>query len=97
MKPVIPALAAILLLAACTAQLAAFPSPPPLPTENRPLPPVSELPQVWQPGDWVYAGGSFRYEPGRYVPNTGREHAWAFGHFAGTRDAPVWVAGNWAG
>ena len=97
MKPALTAvLAAALALGACSAQMAAFPSPPALPAETRPLPPVSEQPLVWRPGDWVYAGGSYRYEPGRYVPNTGHEQAWTFGHFTGTPQVPVWIPGGWA-
>ncbi len=89
--------AAVLTLAvgACSAEPAPFPAAPALPEEVRPLPPVSASPLIWQPGDWVYAGGSYRYEAGRYVPGTGQPQAWQSGHWTGTRQAPVWLPGGW--
>src|ERR1700709_2586842 len=82
--------------AGCTAQVPGFPVVPALPAETRPLPPVSEQPLIWQPGDWVFAGESYRYEPGHYIASTGREHTWVFGHWGGTSTAPVWLPGGWA-
>ena len=70
--------------------------PPALPAETIPLPPVSEEELIWQPGDWAYFGGSYRYEPGHYVPRAGRRAAWAFGHWAGRSPHYVWVPGGWS-
>jgi hypothetical protein len=89
------ALAAALLLAACTANTPPFPVPPALPTEVLPLPPVSEAPLIWQPGDWVYSGGSYRYEPGHYVPREGHGSVWLFGHWTGGNGQYAWVPGGW--
>lgn len=94
MKLPVIALAAALLLAGCVGP-AQFPVPPPLPAEIIPLPPVSEAAIIWQPGDWAFAGGSYRYEAGRYVPAAGHGTNWMFGHWAPEGNAVVWVPGHW--
>ena len=95
MKPASIALVGALLLAGCGSQLA-YPVPPELPAENIPLPPVSEQRLIWRPGDWLFVGGSYRYEPGRYVPAAGHGVNWTRGHWAGTRGNYVWVDGAWS-
>ena len=90
------ALAMVLLLASCAPPvMGEYPVPPPLPAEQRPLPPVSDAVLTWRPGDWVFAGGSYRYEPGRYVHAAGHGDRWMFGHWSGVRGAYVWVPGHW--
>ena len=81
MKRIVLAMA--LGLAACTARVEPAPSAPPLPAESRPLPPVSEAPLVWRPGDWAFAGGSYRYDAGQYVAEAGTGRAWQFAHWGG--------------
>ncbi len=101
MKRLLPVLAGTLLLAGCVTTatpVASAPVPPPLPAETRPLPPLSNAPLTWQPGDWVYTGGSYRYQPGQYVPAAGHSRDWAFGHWAmGPQGGYVWIPGGWAG
>ncbi len=97
MKLVVPIMAALVLLGACAARPQAFPTPPALPVAKIPLPPVSDVALVWQPGDWVYTTGSYRYDPGQYVPAEGHGSNWIYGHWAGTPDHYVWVAGAWLG
>jgi hypothetical protein len=99
-KPVkltLPALASLALLAGCVqaAVAPAYPTPPPLPAEVLPLPPVSETPLVWEPGDWMYANGSYRYNAGQYVPAAGHSRQWVFAQWAPGPGGPVWVPGHW--
>ena len=95
MTPATAALAMPLLLAGCGSAIPAYPVPPPLPAETIPLPPVSEQPLIWRPGDWVYVGGSYRYEPGRYEPK-GSHALWTPGHWAGTTGNYIWIPGAWS-
>jgi len=94
-KLTLPVLAGLTLLAGCVPPPPPpFPTPPPLPAEVLPLPPVSEAPLVWQPGDWTYVDGSYRYNPGLYVPAAGHGQQWEFSHWAPGPDGPVWVPGH---
>jgi hypothetical protein len=95
MKMTVPALVGALLLAGCATNGPAYPVLPPLPAETIPLPPVSETQLNWQPGDWVYTNGSYRYDAGHYVPAAGHSTTWVFAHWSGTPDSPVWVPGGW--
>ena len=95
MRMSVPWLAGALLLAGCGSQLPTAPSAPPLPAETIPLPPVSEAPMVWRPGDWLYTDGSYRYDPGRYEPQAGHT-LWTPGHWTGTRGSYAWVPGAWS-
>ncbi len=88
-------LAAVLGLGGCTAWAPGFPAPPPLPAETIPLPPVSDQALIWQPGDWTYFDGSYRYEAGRFVPRGDHRAAWTFGHWVGTQGQYRWVPGGW--
>ena len=89
------ALATAILLAGCGSTLPSYPVAPPLPAESIPLPPVSEDALIWHPGDWVYVGGSYRYEAGRYEPLGTHGRYWAPGHWAGSRGNYAWVPGAW--
>ncbi len=93
----LPALLGATLLAGCVvAPPPQFLQAPPLPAETIPLPPVSETPLVWQPGDWVFTGGSYHYEPGSYVPAAGHSRQWVFGHWGVMEGGvPAWVPGHW--
>ncbi len=96
MKLTLPIVASVALLAGCVPVAGpAYPAPPPLPAEVLPLLPVSEAPLVWRPGDWVYAGGSYRYEAGQYVPAAGHSRQWEFAHWGPGPDGPIWVPGHW--
>lgn len=95
MKILTAALAAAL-LAGCAGRVSdAYPIPPPLPLESRPLPPVSDNLLSWRPGDWAFLSGSYRYEAGQWVEAAGHSGTWQFGHWAGPRDQAVWVPGHW--
>lgn len=95
MRLAAPALATALFLAACAAPPPRVPVPPALPAEAVPLPPVSDQALIWQPGDWVYVAGSYRYDAGHYVPAAGHGNAWAFGHWIGAQGQYAWVPGGW--
>ncbi len=95
MRILLPALLGATLLAGCVAAPPPFPQPPPLPAETIPLPPVSETPLVWRPGDWVFTGGSYHYDPGAYIPAQGHSRQWEFGHWGVQGGVPVWVPGQW--
>lgn len=96
MKILVGALAGALLLSGCATAVAdAYPMPPPLPAETRPLPPVSDNTLSWRPGDWTFAGGSYRYEAGGWVDAAGHGGTWQFGHWTGTRGQYVWSPGHW--
>ncbi len=97
MKILVPALAGALLIAGCAARPPSFPVPPPLPAEVVPLPPVSDTRLIWQPGDWVFTGGSYRFDAGRYVPAAGHSPNWVYAHWAiGPQGGYVWIPGGWA-
>ena len=89
-------LAATLLLAGCGSQLPSAPTAPPLPPETVPLPPVSEAPLIWHPGDWLYIGGSYRYQPGEYEPRGNHGTLWTPGHWVGDSGHYGWVPGGWS-
>jgi hypothetical protein len=97
LKLTLPVLASLALLAGCVAAEPppAYPTPPPLPSEVLPLPPVSETPLVWQPGDWAYVNDSYRYNAGMYVPAAGHSRNWVFAHWAPGPAGPVWMPGHW--
>jgi hypothetical protein len=95
LKLTLPVLAGLALLAGCVPPPPPFPTPPPLPAEVLPLPPVSETPLVWQPGDWTYLDGSYRYNAGLYVQAAGHSRNWEFAHWAPGPAGPVWVPGHW--
>ena len=86
--------ACALLLARCAAP-AAFPTPPALPAETVPLPPVSSTRLIWHPGDWDYSGGSYRYQPGRYEALDDHGGTYLFAHWAGSDGQYAWVPGSW--
>ena len=89
-------LTALLALAACTAQVATAPVVPALPVEAVPLPPVSDQALVWQPGDWSFFNGSYRYEGGRYIPAAGHGNSWLPGHWVlAAQGQYAYVPGGW--
>ncbi len=95
MRLTLPALVTLLALGACAGPVPGAPTPPPLPAETIPLPPVSDQSLTWQPGDWVYFGGSYRYDAGRFVPAAGHGGSWIFGHWVGAQGQYAWVPGGW--
>lgn len=94
-RVVMSSVAAGLLLTGCAMQPRGYPVPPGLPAETIPLPPVSEEALLWQPGDWAYFGGSYRYETGHYVPRAERNTSWTFGHWTGLSPDVLSVPGGW--
>ena len=87
-----------LLLAGCVAsQPVATPYPPvPAPlAEQRPLPPVSPDPLIWQPGHWEYTGSAYAWQPGAWVPRAGHGSLWQDGFWSLVAGRYVWVPGHW--
>ena len=96
MRVLAAGLAASLMLAGCGSTLPSYPVPPVLPPETIPLPPVSEAPLIWRPGDWAYVNGSYRYEAGRYEPQGHHGTLWTRGHWMGASGHYTWVSGTWS-
>ena len=95
MRILIPALLGTTLLAGCVLPPQTFPQAPPLPAEVVPLPPVSDVPLLWHPGDWLFTGGSYNYVPGHYIQAAGHSHQWVFAHWGAADGVPTWVPGHW--
>jgi hypothetical protein len=95
-----PAIAATLvcaawILAGCVPQ-PPTPAPPPAPiTETIPLPPVSAVPLVWQPGYWDWTGSSYVWTPGLFVTREGHGQLWMPGFWDRTASGWVWRPAHW--
>ena len=88
---------AAMALAGCSATVtASYPVAPALPPELVPLPPVTDRPLIWEPGDWVFEDGKYRFSPGHYVDRGGHPPSWVFAHWEGTPGHYLWVPGAWA-
>jgi hypothetical protein len=86
--------------ATLTGCVVAPPPPPPIPAplaETRPLPPVSAVPLIWQPGHWDYVRGSYRWAPGEYVPRAGHGAYWQPGYWTLNPQTGTygWVPAHW--
>ncbi|MBN8891576.1 MAG: YXWGXW repeat-containing protein [Alphaproteobacteria bacterium] len=75
----------------------ACPVPPPLKTEERPKPPVSEDTQIWQPGHWDWNGSGYTWREGAWIKRAGGGNLWMDGHWERDRvPAPCyWVPAHW--
>ena len=90
------ALAASVALAGCVAQTSFSPPPvPPPQTEAIPLPPVSGVPLIWQPGHWNWNGAGYVWEPGMYVPQGTHSNMFMPGYWQQTTSGWAWVAPHW--
>jgi len=93
---------ALLPLAACQivdTQTGACQVAPPLRSEERPKPPVSEEEQLWQPGHWDWTGGSYAWRAGAWVKRGNGSNMWMDGHWRReTVPQPCfWVPAHWMG
>lgn len=88
---------ALLALGGCVAAppAPAYPPVPPLRVEQVPLPPVSEQPLVWRPGEWEWTGSDYRWREGRYVPRGNHSNTWLYGSWILVGGAYAWVPGHW--
>lgn len=96
--PVALALAASVALAGCVTETTAPFSPPPIPplqTEVLPLPPVSAVPLIWQPGHWNWNGAGYVWQPGLYVPQGTHSNMFMPGYWQQTTSGWAWVAPHW--
>jgi hypothetical protein len=72
---------------------------PPMKTEQRPKPPVSEDEQIWQPGSWDWNGTGYTWREGRWIKRAqaGGSNLWMDGYW--TRDQVpgpcYWVPAHW--
>ena len=79
-----------LTLAGCASSGPPAPAPPPMPlAETMPLPPVSAVPLVWQPGHWYWTGSSYVWPPGQFVT------LWMPGFWDRTPSGWVWGPAHW--
>ena len=86
----------LIALSGCARQVERpIPPVPPPRAEMVPLPPVSDRPLIWQPGDWDWTGGDYLWTPGRYVPRGDHGTLWLPGHWEGTPGQQRWVPGRW--
>jgi hypothetical protein len=72
-----------------------YPTVPPPIAEQRPLPPVSEDPLVWRPGEWEWASTGYVWRPGRYEALAGHSNQYLPGHWAPQGTNWVWQGGHW--
>ncbi len=86
--------AVLLLLVACVASGPPAPVPPPM-AEAIPLPPVSAVPLVWQPGHWDWTGNSYVWAPGQYVNLASRSGTWMPGFWERTDAGWIWQPAHW--
>jgi hypothetical protein len=87
-------LGAALMLAGCV-QDNPPPSPPAPVVETLPLPPVSPIPLVWQPGHWDWTGSSYVWTPGQFVPREGHGELWMPGFWDRTPSGWLWRPAHW--
>ena len=81
------------LLAAC-----AGPAHPPIPpprAEQVPVPPRSDVVQIWQPGHYDWTGATYVWMPGEWVDRAGRGSLWQDGYWRQTPAGQVWTPGHW--
>ena len=101
LRPILPvAAAAVLVLTGCqqvSDQVAACPTQPPLQSEQRPLPPVTDYEQVWRPGDWIWNGTGYTWRAGAWIKREGPSTQWLPGHWerAASPGPCAWVPGHW--
>jgi hypothetical protein len=97
-----PVLTAALLGAACllsacvtTTPTAGYPPVPPLQPETIPAPPVTSTPLIWQPGHWNYAGNTYVWQPGAYIPQGSHSNMFMPGYWAQTAGGWAWQPAHW--
>lgn len=85
----------LLLLQGCAAAYATHPPVPQIRSEEIPLPPVSSVVLIWQPGHFDWDGTDYVWVPGEWVDRDGHGTAWRDGDWTGTDASAVWVPGHW--
>jgi hypothetical protein len=94
----VPFLVLALALAGCavsTTTTSPYPPVPPPVAEQRPLPPVSPDPLIWQPGHWDWNGTAYTWSPGLWVPREGHGSLWQDGYWSLVNGRYVWVPPHW--
>ena len=71
------------------------PPVPPLQSEVRPLPPVSEDQLVWRMGEWEWVGTGYVWAPGEWVKLDGHSNQYLPGHWVFQGGAWQWERGHW--
>jgi hypothetical protein len=62
-------------------QTAACPVPPAPKPEERPLPPVANYEQTWQPGHWDWNGTGYTWRDGVWIKREGHSSEWMDGYW----------------
>jgi hypothetical protein len=85
-----------LTLTGCAPSSPPAPPPPPAPlAETMPLPPVSAVPLIWQPGYWDWTGSSYVWSPGQFVTRGGHGELWMPGFWERTPSGWIWSPAHW--
>ena len=78
-------------------QTAACPVPPGPKPEQRPLPPVANYEQTWQPGHWDWNGSGYTWREGNWIKREGHSNEWMDGYW--NRDKSPgpcnWIPAHW--
>jgi hypothetical protein len=86
-------------LAGCQTEAGACPTPPPNQPEQRPLPPVANYEQTWQPGHWSWDWDSsgYAWQPGAWVQRGPHTVEWMNGYWTRTASpgSCTWVPAHW--
>ncbi len=83
----------LLTVGGCAATRPSHPPIPPYQTEDVPLPPVSAVVVVWQPGHFDWDGADYKWVPGEWVER--KSTTWLDGYWDETKPTPVWVPAHW--
>lgn len=87
--------AATLALAGCEGGANPNPPVPPAKTETVPLPPVSGMPQIWEPGHWDWNGQGYDWVAGQWVARGDHSAMWQPGYWARINGTWTWQVGHW--
>ena len=72
--------------------------PPTIPAprdDPRPLPPVSAVELIWQPGHWDWNGSGYVWAPGQWVPAAGHGRTWVEGGWSNADKSWRWMPPHW--
>jgi hypothetical protein len=96
MVPIAMLLAGGLGLAGC-ATGNPYPAVPPARAETVPLPPVSGVPQLWQPGHWEWSGNGYTWIAGQWIARDDHSGTWMPGYWAQNpqTESWAWQPGHW--
>jgi hypothetical protein len=71
------------------------PAVPAVQAERIPVPPPSNITQIWQPGHWEWDGQSFAWQEGEWVPREGHGPLWQDGYWRRAGASFTWVPAHW--